>query len=214
MQAMGKNTPLIDQVLDIEWEMFTTVQSRGGRASCQDDRSGFDLIRRSQFITWSEETLKSYLNCLQEAKAAGKNLMTLKYARMENLIPPPNPEVLPLIDRIAEIALEWQVEFSQKFPYIEQARPVYRWQEGMSGVTSSETYLRGELETYSLKTLESYFRDVLEKKSKGLNGVELVYENNVKGLGYESLQEANDIAKARYEKQLEEIKKQRGSGGA
>lgn len=156
----------------------------------------------------------SYLSCLQEAKAAGKNLMTLKYARMENLIPPPNPEVLPLIDRIAEIALEWQVGFSQKFPYIEQARPVYRWQEGMSGVTSSETYLRGELETYSLKTLESYFRDVLEKKSKGLNGVELVYENNVKGLGYESLQEANDIAKARYEKQLEEMQKQRGSGGA
>ena len=151
-------------------------------------------------MTWSDETLQSYLDGLQEAKADEKNLMTLKYARMENLIPPLNPEVLPLIDKIVEIVLKWQEEFSKKFPYIEQARPVYKWQEGRSGVTSSETYLRGELETYPPRTIELYYKDVLEKKAQGSNGIEMIYTHNVQSLGYESLQEANEASRARYEK--------------
>ena len=197
---MGDKMELVGRILEVEWEMFSTVQSRGGRASCQDDREGFDITRRSQFMTWSDETLESYLDGLQEAKAEGKNLMTLKYARMENLIPPLNSEVLPLIDKIAEIVLKWQEEFSKRFPYIEQARPVYKWQEGRSGVTSSETYLRGELETYPPKTIELYYKDVLDKKAQGLNGIEMIYTYNVQSLGYESLQEANEASRARYER--------------
>jgi len=198
---MDNQTDLIVRILEIEWEMFSIVQSRGGRASCQDDRTGFDITRRSQFMTWSDATLQSYLDGLEEAQRDGKNLMTLKYARMENLIPPLNPEILPLIDKIVEIVLKWQEEFSKEFPYIEQARPVYKWQEGRSGVTSSETYLRGELETYPPTTLELYYKDVLDKKAKGLNGIEMIYAHNVQSLGYESLQEANEASKASYDRQ-------------
>ncbi len=189
---MCNKEKLIERILEIEWDMFSAVQSRDGRAPCQDDPATFKIIRRSQFMVWSDDTLESYLNDLEEAKKAGRNLMTLKYARMEDLIPPLDSEALPLIDKIVEIMLRWTVGVSERFPYIQHGRPVYTWQEPIFGVTSSETYARGELETYSERTLELYYEDILDKVSKGLNGVEVSYDYMVRSFGYKSLTEANE----------------------
>ena len=42
-------------ILDIEWEMFSTTQNEGGKASCQEDREQFALMRTAQFTVWDEE---------------------------------------------------------------------------------------------------------------------------------------------------------------
>lgn len=175
---MTRKEDLISKIIELEWDMFSAVQNRGGRASCQENPETFKIIRISNFMSWSEETLESYLNDLEEAKKAGRNTMTEKYALMEGIIPHTNTEALPLIDKIVEIELKWLEELAAKNPHLQLARPIYSSQDKPYAV-SSETYSRGELETYSKKTLESYYRDLLEVKSKNLNRVEIICNNMI-----------------------------------
>ena len=82
--------------------------------------------------------------------------MTLKYARMENLISPLS--VNPIIDEIVQMQLEAQREMLLRYPRIlSRGRPL---EDDGSASTSFKTYLRGELETYSDKTLELLHGDI------------------------------------------------------
>lgn len=76
------SSDLIDLVIDKEWKMFDRVQNEGGRASCQNDPATFRIMRASQFMTWPEDLLRSYLADLEHAERAGRNLLTEKYAFM------------------------------------------------------------------------------------------------------------------------------------
>ena len=71
---------IFQQVLQLEWQMFTTVQNQGARASCQDDRKTFLIMRTSQFMAWDMETLVSYRRDLAEAMERGENLMDISTA--------------------------------------------------------------------------------------------------------------------------------------
>ena len=109
---------------------------------------------------------------------------------------PLDPEVPPLIDKIVKIALEWEEEVTEKFPNIvKRGRPLYSSQDSPFA-TSVETYLRGELSTYSKRTLDLYYANVLKQKSENINGSELIFDQMVKQYGYESLEEANEKLKA------------------
>jgi hypothetical protein len=205
---MNGKRKLIARLVEVEWDMFSKVQNIGGRALCQDDPATFEIMRSSQFIGWSEDALKSYLNDLEEAKKAGRNLPMEKYARMErstspseyakieHLIPPLDSGVPSLVDKIVEIEIEWIEELFERFPYvIGKGRPIRSSQDSQFA-TSLETYLRGELETYSKRTLLLYYENILDKKSEGINGEEVIYENTVKRYGFKSLEEANKGLKA------------------
>jgi hypothetical protein len=196
---------LADKIIGIEWEMFSAVKNIGGRAFCQDDPATFKIMRSSQYAAWSKETLESYLNDLEEAKKWGRSLPAEKYGRMmrwtspseyaqiSHLLPPLEPGVRPLINKIVEIELEWMEELYKEYPNVlGRGRPIRRSQESQF-VTSAETYLRGELETYSKKTLELYYKGILDKKSQNINGAERTYENMVRQYGYKSLEEANQV---------------------
>ena len=54
---------------------------------------------------------------------------------------------------------------------------------------------KGELETYSDNTLSLLHRDLRNLAGKRMNGSELVYDYLVKGLGYGSLEEAEQAQK-------------------
>ena len=206
---MGRKDELTVEVVDREWEMFQNVKNIGGRASCQDDPDTFRIHRLSQAGSWSEETLESYLNDLEAAEKEDRNLLTEKYARMmastspieyqqiAHLLPPLDDEVTSLVEQIIEITLEWEKELAEKYPYIVQlGRPIYSIQDSPIA-TSFETYLRGELLTYSPKTLEHYLDNVQKQTSESINGSELVLEGVVRQYGYTSLQEAHKLIKAR-----------------
>ncbi len=187
---------LINKILEIELKMFVSVPSLQ-KASCQEDPDGFRVMRSSQFAVWSENTLDSYYNDLKEAVALGKNLMTLKYARMDNLIPPlhESAEINRMIDDIVNIQVNWQQDMILKYPALMgRGRPIQD-QKGVQGLTSFKTYLKSELETYSLMTLTFLFQDVMHCSAKNLNMTENVYQLLVKGLGYESLEEAEEQTK-------------------
>jgi hypothetical protein len=195
---MGRREALIQEILDRELEMFLSVRAREP-VSCQQDPEGFRLHRAAQFSVWSEETLGAYRNDLERAAQQGQNLMTLKYARMEALIPKLHEDVrvYDLIDRIVGIEVEWQGEMIKKYPYLMQlGRPLH--EEGERSVTTSFVrYLRGELETYSEETLAHLHRDVTESHGRKENQAEHVYAHMVKSHGYASIEEAERATEQR-----------------
>jgi len=167
---------LVSDILDLEWGMLSSVRNRDGRAACQEDPNTFRIIRSGGFMVWSEDTLESYLADLEEARNAGRNLMTEKYARMEELIEPLNPDALPLIDEIVDQECRWAEEFQRRHPDVKMGRPI-RDSEAPPSAVSSETYSRAELETYSRRTLELYHRDSREIEARGQNRIEMAARN-------------------------------------
>ena len=66
--------------------------------------------------------------------------------------------------------------------------------EDSAFLTSFETYLRGELETYSDATLELLNKDILAKQAQNINMAEELYTFLVKDKGYDSLDEAEQAS--------------------
>jgi len=187
--APGARTSLIDRILEREQAMFVSVPSRYP-APCQSDPRGFRLHRSAQFSVWSEAALRSYLDDLERAAREGRNLMTLKYARMENLIPElhDDPRAAVWIDRIVSVQLGWQRELGARYPGLMGRGRALEGDAG--GGTSFATYLRGELETYSLATLEILYREVTAAEAEGTNLSERIYLHLVQSLGYGSIEAA------------------------
>jgi hypothetical protein len=194
---MAVREKLIVEIVELELEMFLAVPA-DGMYSCQRDPDGFGLHRRAQFSIWSEDTLRSYLDDLYGAKEDGRNLMTIKYARMEDLIPPENRN--PRIDEIVTIQCGWQQQMVATYPYLMAgARPLSQ-SDDANYDTSFEIYLRGELETYSEKTLALLHRDILKLNKTGVNGSEIIYGHLAKELGYDSVEAADRAQKQRLER--------------
>ena len=202
---------IIDSIIEIEWKMFQDVPNIGGRATCQDDSETFRIMRAGQSASWSDATLESYLHDLNEAKRSGRNLLTEKYARMmrstspleyaqiEHLLPLVDHQTIELIEQIVKIVLEWEEELLEKFPYIiKRSRPLFSTEDSI-GVTSMETYLKGELSTYSLKTLELYLDHIQREQSENVNGSGVTLLYMVKQYGFTSLEEANEKIKSRFQ---------------
>ena len=182
---------LIDRIVALEQAMFVAVVSETP-APCQQNTEAFRIMRRSQFRAWPMDALESYHDDVTAAKGAGKNLMTLKYARMDDRIPPLSSD--PLIQEIVAIEVEWQYRLLQKYPaLVGRGRPV---EDAAFGV-SFKRYLAGELETYSGRTLACLGRHVKELYRRGGNMSEEVYGHMVAALGYGSLEEAEQAAAER-----------------
>lgn len=201
---MGVKEEFIAKIVAIEWKMFQAVTNIGGRAACQENHVTFNIMRSSQAMAWSEPALASYLEDLAAAEAQGRNLLTEKYARMMEFttpeeyarirqqLPPLEQETRALIDQIAEISLAWTAEIDAKFPYIRKRGRPASAADDTPDTTSIETYLRGELATYSPRTLALYYQNILEQTAKNINGAQIVLEAMMQRYGFHSLAEAND----------------------
>jgi hypothetical protein len=131
-------------------------------------------MRRMTHSVLSTETLESYLGDLQRANAEGRNLLTEKYARMDNRIPPLKSN--RSIDDIVKLEARWMKELSQKYPR--------SFKGGSAGFT---VYLSSELETYSDETLKLYVSDVSGAEKEGRNLAEERYTWLSRQLGYDSI---------------------------
>lgn len=192
----------VQNIIALEWEMFDKVQNRGGRAACQDDKQTFDIMRSSQLTAWSPEMQAGYLHDLQRAQQEGRNLLTEKYAYMmartnpeeyaaiADRLPPRDPEKDKMIDAICQTHVAWLEDLAARYPHLAgRGRPIRR-SEDAAGVTSFETYLWGELATYSADTLRAYTAYVASLKAQGQNLNEMVLKNTTQQYGYRSLEEA------------------------
>lgn len=178
---------LIEGILELELDMFLRVPAEGP-CECKENQDQFTVHRRAQFQAWSERTLASYLGDLRAAVRKGINLMTIKYARMDDKIPPCNTS--PAIPELASIMLRWQKEFLQRHARLgERARPLEREDEE-NAVRWFSRYLSAELETYSGETLTSLLDEVRAKQRSGINMSEEIYRHLFRELGYGSTEAA------------------------
>ena len=184
---METKADIIEAILDLELEMFLRVPSDGKRA-CQQHPEGFKFHRRMQFCVWSQATLQSYRQDLMAAGKSGENLMTVKYARMQGVLPCRNTN--PLIDELVRIKMTWQAEMMRRYPALmDNARPLAQTSSD-DPATSFETYARCELETYSDATLSSLYADMCTLLAKGINASEQIYRLQAEKSGFVSLEEA------------------------
>ncbi len=171
---------LINRIIELELDMFLKVKT-SEPSLCQEKPEALKSMRSMTHSVLSEETLQSYLDDLLQAGMDDKNLLTLKYARMEDKIPRLKENLL--IGDIVKIEEKWMMELALRYPRIVKGAPGFG------------TYLSCELETYSDKTLDLYNADVLKAQSEGRNLAEERYNYLFGKIGYGSIAEANEKAR-------------------
>lgn len=192
----------VDMIVELEWKEFDKVQNEGGRADCQDDWDTFMVMRKSQYLTWTEEMLDEYLWYFNECMKEGRNLITEKYGRMmestvpweyENIkdkLPALSKERKAVMEVVIRIQVGWMEEFAGEFPRMAgNARSIHTSEDRVFN-TSYETYLRGELGTYSEELMGMYGRFVADLAKAGKNLARMTMENTAKLYGYASLEAA------------------------
>jgi len=183
---------IIQKILDSEWNMFRNVRS-AVPASCQNSPDTFRKIRASIYDCWTEEMLESYLTDLKLAEEKGRNLITEKYARMDNLIPPLSHH--PMIEKIVEIEARWQLEIKKNYPAL--YNQTCRGTDPTGDGSNFSIYLRSELETYGDNTIELYYKNVKKADERKENLALLMLERLVKQSGYNDAAHAERILSSR-----------------
>lgn len=193
---------LIDRVIDLEWKMFSSVPNSGYMAGCQTDLETFKVMRLSQQCEWPEELLASYYDDLVKAEREERNLMTEKYAwMMESTFPDEFREIAHLltvvdedtvkkIEEIVSVNVAWKLAACEAYPKLGQKGRAVRSSEDSPHETSFETYLRGELKTYSSDTIALLHKLTMSQKADGINGVERTLLHQVRQYGYSTLEQA------------------------
>lgn len=198
---MDKAT-LIRSILKEEWNMFSNVKNKGGKAECQNDFETFALMRTAQLLVWGEGVLASYYMDLENAKSAGRNLMMEKYAymmkkthpaefnAMKHLLPEVTEFVADLARVIVEAYSEWERVLRERYPKI-RSRGRRGIRDGVfQGIVTMEDYQFCELITYSERTLIYMIQYMGDNQGKNLYLEEL---NNIAvAYGYKNLDEAEN----------------------
>lgn len=196
---------LIETLVTMEFQAFDKTRNLGGRAACQNDWDTFYIMRASQYLTWDEEMLESYIRDFYEAEQAGRNLITEKYGRMmESTVPEEYAQIKDcfptlsswqkqVIEQITAIQVQWMEEFSKKYPNISsRARKIHTYEDEPDD-TSYETYLRGELGTYSEETLSKYAAFIVKLTKEQKNLAEMILQNTIEFYGYSSFDEVKGL---------------------
>ncbi len=184
MAGDEKRERLLKDIVSLELRMFMAIEP-SAPSYCQEQPEAFKLMRRSSYEVLSDETLASYLKDLEEAVEEGRNLVELKYARIDSLVAPLNNN--PLIDKIVEIEGKWLKELEQKYPLTFTSKADF----------AVGVYLRSELETYSDRTLELYYRDTLKALEEGRNLTAERYTYLFKQSGYTSIDDVENERRKR-----------------
>lgn len=198
---------LAERIARLEFEAFDKVKNLGGRADCQDDWFTFSVMRKSQYFTWNKVMLMQYYYDFTREYQRGHNLIEEKYGRMmESTAPDEYASIadhFPVIDdqkkavieAIVEMQVSWMEAFADRYPQLAgNARSIHTYEDNQWN-TSYETYLRGEISTYSDKMLQLYGQYIVELSNAGENLARRIMEQSVLMYGYEGLEEAESRLK-------------------
>ena len=202
-QIDSKNHTIAEEITRLEWQQFQLTENEGGRANCQGDWQTFHIMRMSQFLAWPLDLQESYRQDLERANSDGRNLITEKYARMMESTAPEifertiKPYIKPILEprkseqeKIILTQVKWADDFRNRYTHLGIAMRVLKTSEDTAENTSFETYLRGELSTYSAETFAKYKTFIEDLTAKNLNLTQMIITNTVHMYGYDSLDSA------------------------
>lgn len=187
---------LVDKIVKLEFEAFDKVKNEGGRAYCQNDWPTFRVMRKSQYLTWNRDMLMQYYFDFSREYHRGHNLITEKYGRMmestaheryeeikENF-PELTEEQKSIIEQIVALQMTMMEEFAKEHPLVAgNARRLHTYEDTLVN-TSYETYLRGEISTYSDRMLQLYGQYVVAAVKEGRNIAAEIIGNTAKLYGF------------------------------
>lgn len=200
----GKNMDYIDEIVKREWRQFDRVTNEGGRAECQDDFETFSIMRQSQYMAYDRDILSGYLLDIINAAKNDRNLITEKYAimmkstdydeyaKISKMLPEISMDREKIQEEIIKIQVTWMEEFAQKYRKLARSARTIRTSTDTKYNTSYETYLRGEISTYSENTFLLYGRFIVRLLNENRNLAFEIMENTVKMYGYATLDEAEE----------------------
>lgn len=202
-----ERSEITKRILELEWEMFRSVNG-DLRVSCQENQRTFVVMRKAQLDAWSDEVVNSYLSDLETAKVAGRNLMREKYIRMMEVSDPDVYQVvrreLPEVSEQRRALVEeiWRHLRAQtermrvKYPALaRRGRPLSA--EEQDDWASVEVYQKSELLTYSEATVQALMGHLLALEEQGVDLTLKILENSMLGMGFTSLEEAEQAASRR-----------------
>ena len=94
------------------------------------------------------------------------------------------------MEEIIKIQVGWMEVFAAQYPGMAQNARRIHTSEDMPWDTSYETYLRGEIGTYSDTMLKLYGQFIVSYARQGKNLAFAIMEETVKMYGYTNLEEA------------------------
>jgi hypothetical protein len=165
---------LLEHIIDLEWTMFHSVKA-SEPAACQEDEGTFRLMRWMSHSIYPIGLLEAMAANLEGATAQGRNLMTEKYARMADQIPP--LKASEHFGPIVAAELGWMEELNRRYPLTFPG----------SG-EKFRSYLAADLETWSDEALEQYAGLVRDALAADRNLVAIRYRNLFRRLGYPSIE--------------------------
>lgn len=175
-KKIDERNELVEPIIDLEQDMFVAVRALDESSVCQENLKTFRLMRWMTHSAHGEEFLESYLQDLVEATQAGRNLMTEKYAIMEGYFPSTITETMKFIVFSEK---RWMEDLKKRYPNI------FRDQGNF------QRYIEADLQILSQRSLQFYYKEVMDGLNTECNLVEERYENLYRRLGYCSLEEVN-----------------------
>ncbi len=183
MENISKNESLIKQIVLIEWKMFTNTKNIGSRSTCQDEKGNFFASRSAYWNMFDENVLNSYLDDLKDKESKNINIVTQKYGYMmketdydyfkkiEHLLPNVSEKKASLVDSIMLIYMKWEEDLLSS--NIDNKNRILYKKYNTKESTSVETYMRGELLSYSEETLFKILSQFLKDLSGNKNPVKI-----------------------------------------
>jgi len=115
-----------------------------------------------------------------------------RYAQIKNSLPEISEAKKEIIESIVAIQVQWMEAFAERYPKAAgNARSIHTWEDNPFN-TSYETYLRGEISTYSDETLDLYGRFIAGLCMEGKNLAEMTMNNSAVLYGYQSIEDLEE----------------------
>ena len=112
------------------------------------------------------------------------------HRELEPNLPVKDAKTRAIVDQIVDIQVGWMEEFAKEYPKLAgDARDITKENDSLYN-TSYETYLRGELLTYSDELIKMYGKFIVGLFHEGKNLAKMTIENTVHMEGFKSLDEA------------------------
>lgn len=161
-----------------------------------------EVMKLNRYRTWNEEMITQYIYDYNCEKVKGRDIISEKYLRMlestdqdeyrkiEDTLPKVSEEKKKIIDKLVFAEVGCLEELNEKYPELfKHTRSIHSYEDNSMN-TSYETYLKGELLTYSDKMLELYNNFWAKALAENENPCLNIVNYAVKEYGHKDLKEA------------------------